>query len=91
MLYAISYDIVDDRRRLQVAKLLLDYGSRVQKSTFECVMGSDALNTLVARLGPLIKENEDSIRIYPICANCKESIQIFGQGQITEDPEVYIL
>lgn len=32
----VSYDISDDRRRTRVAKLLLDYGDRVQYSVFCC-------------------------------------------------------
>ena len=32
----VSYDISDDRRRARVAKLLLDYGDRVQYSVFCC-------------------------------------------------------
>ncbi|MBW1990880.1 MAG: CRISPR-associated endonuclease Cas2, partial [Deltaproteobacteria bacterium] len=36
MFWVVSYDIVDDRRRLRLAKLLTDYGHRVQKSVFEC-------------------------------------------------------
>jgi len=35
MLYVISYDIPDDERRLKVAKILLDFGRRVQYSVFE--------------------------------------------------------
>ncbi len=27
MLYTISYDIPDDKRRLKIAKILLDYGA----------------------------------------------------------------
>lgn len=37
-LYLICYDIVADSRRNRVAKLLLRYGLRVQKSVFECVL-----------------------------------------------------
>jgi CRISPR-associated protein Cas2 len=91
MLYAISYDVVDDRRRLQVSHALLDYGERVQKSVFECNFELDRLAELVKRLSSVINAAEDSVRIYPICGNCKESIKIIGQGRVTEDPEVYIL
>jgi len=36
MLYLITYDIADDRRREDVATLLSGYGPRVQLSVFEC-------------------------------------------------------
>ena len=34
-LVVISYDIANDKRRNKVAKVLLDYGNRVQYSVFE--------------------------------------------------------
>jgi CRISPR-associated protein Cas2 len=91
MLYAVSYDVCDDRRRLQVSHALLDYGERVQKSVFECNADLDRLEQLVKRLSTIIDAGEDRVRIYPICGNCKERIQILGQGRVTEDPEVYIV
>jgi len=36
MLIVVSYDIPDDRRRLQLSKALKDFGKRVQWSVFEC-------------------------------------------------------
>ena len=36
MFYAVAYDITDDRRRNAVAKILLDFGTRIQYSLFEC-------------------------------------------------------
>jgi CRISPR-associated protein Cas2 len=91
MLYAVSYDIVEDRRRLHVAHTMLDYGARVQKSVFECNLEPEQLSQLVDRLQPIINVAEDSVRVYPICGNCKETIRILGQGRVTEDPEVYII
>ena len=38
MFYLVCYDIVSDRRRNKVSKLLEAYGLRVQKSVFECVL-----------------------------------------------------
>ena len=35
MFYVISYDIPDDRRRGQLAKVLKGFGTRVQYSVFE--------------------------------------------------------
>ena len=40
MLYLITYDIADDRRREDVATLLSGYGPRVQLSVFECELRS---------------------------------------------------
>ncbi|HOT98551.1 MAG TPA: CRISPR-associated endonuclease Cas2, partial [bacterium] len=36
MLYLVSYDIIDNAKRIRLAKKLQDYGQRVQYSVFEC-------------------------------------------------------
>jgi CRISPR-associated protein Cas2 len=43
MFYLVSYDIPDDRRRTRLAKLLKDYGGRVQYSVFECLLNQELL------------------------------------------------
>ena len=35
MHYTVAYDITDDKRRNKVAKILKDFGKRVQYSVFE--------------------------------------------------------
>lgn len=90
MFYVVSYDIPDDRKRDHVAKTLLDFGARVQFSVFECIMDEDALNTLKTRLGRIVSD-EDSIRIYPLCAKCERTTRVLGTGKITKDENVYIL
>jgi len=91
MLYVISYDIVDDQRRLQVAKALLDFGRRVQYSVFEAYLDAGSLTTLKERLRRAILEEEDSVRIYRICGDCEKFVEILGRGESTKPPEVYIL
>ena len=36
MVYVVSYDIVSDRTRRKVSKILEGYGVRIQYSVFEC-------------------------------------------------------
>lgn len=91
MFYAISYDIRDDRRRLRVAKILKDYGERVQLSVFEADLDDKALARLQQRLGRCLDPAEDSVRFYPLCAACVPKIIILGQGVVTQDPEVIII
>jgi CRISPR-associated protein Cas2 len=91
MFYVVSYDIPDDKRRNAVAKALLDFGSRVQYSVFECIMDDGLLQELTDRLTRIIVEKEDKIRIYDLCAKCERSIAVLGTGEITKDKDVYIL
>jgi CRISPR-associated protein Cas2 len=90
MFYVVSYDIPDDRKRNKTARTLLDFGTRVQFSVFECIMDNDVLNDLKTRLGRIVSD-EDSIRIYPLCAKCESTTQVLGTGKITKDEDVYIL
>ncbi len=91
MLYVISYDIPDNKRRLKVAKVLLDFGRRVQYSVFEAHLDTSSLKNLKDRLRKVILESEDSIRFYRVCGECEKFVEILGQGRITEEIDVYIL
>ena len=91
MFYIVSYDIPDDRKRSRVAKTMLDFGSRVQYSVFECIINDDkALERMIAKLSKLISE-EDSIRIYALCAKCERAVRVLGSGQVIKDENVFIL
>ncbi len=83
----VSYDIVDDRRRNRVARLLKGYLQRVQKSVFEGELPPAREQRLLDRLGLLIDRDEDSIRVYPLCARCREGVRIIGQGRPVDPPD----
>ncbi len=91
MFYLVSYDITDTKRRTKLAKILKDYGDRVQYSVFECILDNKLLDKMVKRIHKIVKEEADSIRIYSICANCEKVINIIGQGKVSKDEEVYIV
>lgn len=91
MLILVSYDIPDDRRRTRLAHLLKDFGTRVQYSVFECRLTEEQTALLRSRLTALLKPEEDSVRLYRLCAECAAHVEIQGLGQPTEDPEVYVL
>ena len=63
MAYLIAYDIVDDRRRDMVAKVLGGYGNRVQYSGFIVVCTKAALLRLRRKLTGVIDCEEDSILV----------------------------
>ncbi len=90
MFYVVSYDISDDSKRGRVAKVLLDFGTRVQYSVFECIMDDEALARLESRLKDLMAD-DDSMRVYGLCARCEKTVTILGTGKVTKDENVYIL
>jgi len=91
MLYIISYDIPDDKRRLKVAKALLNVGNRVQYSVFECRLDDGRLAKLRLRLEKLIDLEEDNLRFYRLCRACEKEIINLGIGEVSEEKDVYIL
>jgi CRISPR-associated protein Cas2 len=91
MRYIISYDITDDKRRLRIANLLLNYGVRVQYSVFECRLNEALLAKLRARLERLLKPDEDNIRIYRLCTACEREIIALGNAEAIVEKDVYIV
>ena len=90
MLILVSYDIPDDRRRTRLAHTLKDFGERVQYSVFECRLDENQLAHLRSRMAKLIEPEEDSVRLYRLCAECVRQIEIQGLGVVKQDPETYI-
>lgn len=84
MRFIISYDIVNNRRRGKIAKVLEGNGERVQDSVFEVEMSEQELTFLLRRLCMLINVNEDSLRVYPLCRNCAG--KVIRTGINPDDP-----
>jgi len=89
--YVIAYDIVDDKRRLKIAKCLEAVGERVQASVFEAYLTAAELEKVQKKVGKLLKAEEDSLRVYFICSDCRGKIKTSGRGKVTEPPGVKIV
>ena len=89
MFFVVTYDIIDDKRRTKIAKILGDFGTRVQYSVFECNLTDSEYRRLQKRLVRNVGER-DSIRYYPLCGSCKEKVEIVGEGILTRDQDFYI-
>ena len=88
--YVVSYDIVSDRRRYRVARVLLGHGERVQYSVFECMLTLAQFERMWDELKELIAPEEDSLRAYRLCPPCAAWVRRVGQAPAVEVPEVYI-
>jgi len=87
--YLVVYDIREPRRLQRVAKILADYGRRVQKSKFEIEVGPAALRELYRRLAAEIEPEEDGIKYIPLCQACLARIEVIGQGAYIEPDAAY--
>ena len=91
MMILITYDVdttdkSGQRRLRQVAKQCQDYGQRVQRSVFECVVDPLQYKQLKAKLERLIDKEKDSLRFYHLGSNWKRRVEHVG-AKPTYDPE----
>ncbi len=91
MFVLVSYDIVDDKKRLQIAKLMKNYGERVQKSVFECRLDDRRFLKLKLEIEKIIDWEEDSVRFYTLCAGCVKNINISGIGFVREEDDIVVV
>ncbi len=82
MFYIICYDISDNRIRYRVVKALKGYGTRVQKSVFECPgLTEKQLLDLQEKLAGYIDHGADSVHYFRLCRSCVREVEWSGQGQ----------
>ncbi|MEW6375036.1 MAG: CRISPR-associated endonuclease Cas2 [Thermodesulfobacteriota bacterium] len=87
----ISYDVVDDKKRLKLMKFLKDYGDRVQKSVFECNLTPKVYEKVKSGVEEIINKRKDRVRYYRICKGCVDRVEISGWGEITEEEEFILI
>ena len=88
--YVIAYDIPNDKRRTKVHKILLGYGKWTQYSLFECFLTKKELLLLSSRLSEHLEAKQDSVRFYPLCANCVSKVETVG-GTPPADDVLFLL
>lgn len=88
----ISYDIPNDKRRLKIAKMLLDFGGeRVQWSVFECYILPKHLERLRAKMAKVLELEEDSVRFYTLCEACRPRVDYVGKARAIDEPGLIII
>ena len=74
----VAYDIVSDRRRNMVVKVLKDYGVRVNYSVFECEIKRNFFPVLKEKLEAMIDKKQDSVLFYKLCMECQAKRDAIG-------------
>jgi len=90
MLVMISYDVVEDKKRLKLMKFLKDYGNRVQKSVFEFDLTTVIYQEVKSGAEKIINKRKDRVRYYRICKGCVDKVEISGWGEVM-DEEKFVL
>jgi len=88
----VAYDIADPRRLAKIARLMLDYGQRVQKSIFEVSVTPPVFQQMTAHVEEIIECEEDGVKYFPLCEECSGTVEIIGQGNFVDpDAEFCVL
>jgi CRISPR-associated protein Cas2 len=88
----VAYDIANPRRLNRVAKVVKDYGIRVQKSIFEVNLDNRLFAEMKSRIENEIDPAEDGVKYFPLCEKCTGTLEVIGQGIfIDPDEEFYVL
>ena len=80
MRYIVCYDVSDDKRRRKISEVLDGYGDRIQESVFELPVESLLMDKCMGELMDLVKESEDCVAIYRLCASCDSERTYFGEA-----------
>jgi CRISPR-associated protein Cas2 len=87
----VVYDISNDRRRTRLHNALLDFGTPVQYSVFECWLTPAALKKMRARVNKVIRPRKDHVRYYLLCATCAGRVETTRAGELTVVKEVIVV
>jgi len=87
----VTYDIADPRRLNRVAKVIKDYGTRVQKSKFEITVDHRTFLEMKVRIENTIEPSEDGVKYFPVCDKCAGTLEIIGQGIFIDPEEEYYI
>ena len=95
MMMLVSYDVARDengeKRLRHVAKILENYGQRVQYSIFECLVDPAQWVALKMKLLKEINPNFDSLRFYSLGSKWKQKIEHIGQKKSLDPQGVLIM
>ena len=85
------YDIADDRRLQRLSDVLLDFGTRVQESVFQCRIEPSLAEEMLARIRRTIEETTDKVHVLALCDTCGGWVAHYGIAHEASDPEYLIL
>lgn len=88
----VVYDISDDRRRTKLHNALLDFGTPVQYSVFECLLTAKQEERMRKKVMKVIRPKKDHVRFYVLCADCLKQVQVTsGKEVLTSQPNSVVV
>lgn len=74
----VAYDIADGRRLNRIAKVMKDFGVRVQKSIFEVEVSPAGFAEMRRRVEANLDHAEDGVKYFPLCDRCADTLVAIG-------------
>jgi CRISPR-associated protein Cas2 len=78
----VVYDISNDKRRTRLHNALLDFGTPVQYSVFECLLTREEQDKMRRKVMKTIRPRKDQVRFYPLCANCLKGVELTSGKEV---------
>ena len=87
----VVYDISSDKRRTRLHNKLLDFGTPVQYSVFECLLDAKELARMKKATLKVIKPKEDRVRYYYLCQGCLKKVEITSGVEVLSEEETMVV
>ena len=91
MFIVIVYDISNDRRRTKLHNALLDYGTPVQYSVFECLLDEEGVQHMKRAVGRVIRPRVDRVRYYYLCQACLKKVEVTSGVEVLSEEETIVV
>ncbi len=87
----IVYDISNDKRRTKLHNTLLDFGTPVQYSVFECLLTEKERERMKIKVLKVIRPRKDQVRFYSVCADCIKKVEVTSGKEVLGESRAAIV
>jgi CRISPR-associated protein Cas2 len=91
MFVVVAYDISHDRRRTKLHDALLNFGTPVQYSVFECIVDEKRLEKMKQAIMRVVKPRQDRVRFYYLCQTCLARTEVTSGPEVLHETDVIVV
>jgi CRISPR-associated protein Cas2 len=87
----VVYDISSDKRRTRLHNVLLNYGTPVQYSVFECLLEREQVAQMKQAVERVIRPRQDRVRYYYLCQQCLARTEVTSGPEVLHETDVIVV
>lgn len=87
----VAYDIAHPKRLGRIARIMKDYGYRVQKSIFEVEVNEWQFKQMKNRAERVMVYEEDGVKYFPLCDRCADTLVALGVCKVMAEDVDYLV